>query len=177
MSVENLAQALPAYAKDIKLNLSGVLRQEELTDAQKWGSVVTASLTSGAGSSYLAGVLEEAATHLTAEQLEGARIAAAIMAMNNVYYRFGHLSSNEKYLQSPARLRMNGIRQHGADQKDFELWSLVASAINGCGLCIDSHERVLREHGIDEETILAVVRIGSVFRAAFEIVRWESSAG
>ncbi len=177
MSVENLAQALPAYAKDIKLNLSGVLRQEELTDVQKWGSVVTAVLTSGAGTPYLAGILAEAASHLTPEQLEAAKIAASIMAMNNVYYRFGHLSSNSKYLQIPARLRMNGIRQHGADQKDFELWSLVASAINGCGLCVDSHEKVLREHGVGEETILAAVRIASVFRAALEIVRWEASAG
>lgn len=176
MSLEQLAQALPGYAKDIKLNLSGVMRQTELTETQKWGSVVVAALTAGKGSPFLKGILEEAATNLTAEQLEGAKIAAAIMAMNNIYYRFGHLSSNEKYLQGPSRLRMNSMRQHGADQNDFELWSLVASAINGCGLCIDSHEKLLRENGINEETILAAVRIASVVRAAFEITGWHAVA-
>lgn len=176
MSLEQLAQALPAYAKDIKLNLSGVMRQPELNEVQKWGSVVAAALTSGKGSPFLKGILEEATANLTPEQFEGARVAAAIMAMNNIYYRFGHLSSNKKYLESPSRLRMNSMRQHGADQNDFELWSLVVSALNGCGLCIDSHERLLRENGIGEETILAAIRIGSVVRAAFEVAGWSASA-
>ena len=33
------------------------------------------------------------------------------MGMNNIYYRFLHLSSNEKYKTMPARLRMNAIRR------------------------------------------------------------------
>src|SRR5690606_36304223 len=116
---------------------------------------------------------EEAATHLSPELMKAAKTSAAIMAMNNVFYRFIHLTENPKYGQAPANLRMSGMRQHGAEQKDFELWSLVVSAINGCGLCVDSHEKILREQGVDETTILAAVRVGSVLKAAFEIVRWE----
>ena len=44
-----------------------------------------------------AAALEEATVHLTPEALEAAKSAAAIMGMNNIYYRFLHLSSNEKY--------------------------------------------------------------------------------
>jgi lipoyl-dependent peroxiredoxin subunit D len=82
--------------------------------------------------------------------------------MNNIYYRFHHLSKNEKYATLPARLRMNVIRSHGVDPIDFELWCLAVSAINGCGKCVDSHERVLREKGITEETVNAAIRIASV---------------
>jgi lipoyl-dependent peroxiredoxin subunit D len=85
--------------------------------------------------------------------------------MNNIYYRFLHLTSNEKYATLPARLRMNGMRTHGVEPVDFELWSLAVSAINGCGKCVDSHEKVLREKGIGEELVLAAVRIASILHA------------
>ena len=89
------------------------------------------------------------------------------MGMNNIFYRFRHLSSNEKYGTMPARLRMQVIRTHGSDPVDFELWCLAVSAINGCGVCVDAHEKVLREKGVGEETILAAVRIASVHSRAW----------
>jgi AhpD family alkylhydroperoxidase len=64
--------------------------------------------------------------------------------------------------QYPARLRMNVLRTHGVDPADFELWCTAVSAINGCGLCVDSHEQVLRSKGVPEESILASVRLASV---------------
>jgi AhpD family alkylhydroperoxidase len=48
------------------------------------------------------------------------------------------------------------------DHADFELWSLVVSAINGCGKCVSSHETVLLEKGVGEEQIIAGVRIAAV---------------
>ncbi len=94
-----------------------------------------------------------------------AKAASAIMGMNNIFYRFRHLSSNEKYSTMPARLRMQVIGRHGSDPVDFELWCLAVSAINGCGVCVDAHEKVLREKGVTEETILAAVRIASTIYA------------
>ena len=91
--------------------------------------------------------------------------AAAIIGMNNIYYRFLSLVSNENYSAMPAKLRMNIMRTHGVDPRDFELWSLAVSAIHGCGKCINAHERLLREKGLVEETILAVVRIAAVVSA------------
>jgi hypothetical protein len=37
--------------------------------------------------------------------------------------------------------------------------------MNGCGMCIDSHERVLQQHGVKAETIQAAARIGAVVKA------------
>jgi alkyl hydroperoxide reductase subunit D len=97
------------------------------------------------------------------------------MGMNNIYYRFLHLTTNEKYRTMPARLRMNAIRSHGADPVSFELWCVAVSAINGCGTCVDAHEKVLRSKGIEEEKILAVVRIASVMHALAAIIEAESA--
>jgi len=65
----------------------------------------------------------------------------------------------------PAKLRMNVIGKPGVDKADFELWSLAVSAINGCGMCIDAHDKVLRAAGITAEQIQAAVRIASVVHA------------
>ena len=93
---------------------------------------------------------------------EAAKSAAAVMGMNNIYYRFQHLAKNPKYATLPARLRMNVLRNHGIESVDFELWCTAVSAINGCGLCVDSHEQILRGKGMSEESILAAVRLASV---------------
>ena len=165
MNFEALLEAVPSYAKDLKLNFSSVVRQQtELTEQQAWGTVVASAIASR-NQQLTAVALEEGATHLNPEALEAAKAAAAIMAMNNIFYRFQHLASNEKYATMRAGLRMNVMRTHGIDPLDFELWSTAVSAINGCGVCIDSHEKTLREKGIGEEKIVAAVRIASVIHA------------
>ena len=175
MTIETLKNALPDYAKDLKLNLSSLLRQSELTPQQAWGTVVASALAAGNSDVYSA-LLDEARKNLSQEALEGAKAAAAIMGMNNVFYRFQHLVEKEKYNTIPTRLRMNVILQHGADPVDFELWSLAVSAINGCGKCIVSHERVLIEKGVNEETITAAIRIASVVSAIAAVFNVEPIA-
>ena len=71
------------------------------------------------------------------------------MGMNNIYYRFLHLVEDGEYQTMPARLRMNVIGNPGIDKLDFELISLAVSAVNGCGLCVTSHEQKLREEGVE----------------------------
>ena len=162
--LEQLLERCPEYAKDLKLNLGSVLRQTELTEQQAWGTAVC-SAVAARNPEFVEAVLAEAAQHLNEQALFAAKAAAAVMGMNNIFYRFRHLSSNEKYGAMPARLRMQVIRTHGSDPVDFELWCLAVSAINGCGACVDSHEKVLREKGVSEETILAAVRIASTIHA------------
>jgi alkyl hydroperoxide reductase subunit D len=60
---------------------------------------------------------------------------------------------------------MNFIGQHGISKVDFELFSLAVSAMNGCGMCIDSHERILLEHGVKSDVIQNAVRIAAVMKA------------
>ncbi|HYE25046.1 MAG TPA: carboxymuconolactone decarboxylase family protein [Clostridia bacterium] len=161
MNVEQILDLLPDYAKDLRLNWTSLLSQGELTDSQKWGSFVAAAFVSR-NPELLAAVEAEASKAVAPETIHAAKGAAAIMGMNNIYYRFQHLCGNEKFATMPPRLRMNIMRTHGADPVDFELWSIVASAINGCGKCVTAHEKVLAEKGVTEEVILQAVRIASV---------------
>jgi alkyl hydroperoxide reductase subunit D len=165
MSLDSLIDSLPSSAKDLKLNYSSLVRNNsELTAQQLWGTVVVSAIATRSAT-LTAAALAAASSELSSSALEAARSAAAIMGMNNIFYRFHHLSSNPKYSTMPARLRMNGLRGHGVDEVDFELWSLAVSAINGCGKCVDAHEKVVREKGATEELVIAVVRVAAVIHA------------
>ena len=121
MELEQLLNYVPEYAKDLKVNLGSVTRQPELTEQQTWGTVVACAMAAR-NTQLLESLLGEARMHLNAQALFAAKAAAAIMGMNNIFYRFRHLSSNEKYGDMPARLRMQVIGKHGSDPLDFELW-------------------------------------------------------
>ncbi|MBV9669866.1 MAG: carboxymuconolactone decarboxylase family protein [Acidobacteriales bacterium] len=174
MTLDQLIDSLPSYAKDLRLNFSSLVRQQqELTKSQLWGTLV-ASAVATRTPQLLEAVLMDAAEQLSPEALEAAKAAAAIMAMTNIYYRFLHLSTNPKYATIPSKLRMNVLRTHGTDSVDFELWSLAVSAINGCGKCVDSHENVLRQKGVSEETIAAAIRVAAVIHAIGTTLEAES---
>jgi alkyl hydroperoxide reductase subunit D len=174
MSLEDLKQAVPDYAKDLRLNLSSLAAEDVLTIQQKAGTFVASALAVGEPSTVRA-ILGEFASVMSAEALQAARSAAAIMGMNNIYYRFLHLSSNPDYKNLPAKLRMNVIANPGVEKVDFELWSLAVSAINGCGMCVDSHEQVLRKAGMGAEQVQAAVRIASVVNAVSAVMRAEAA--
>ena len=173
MTLDELRDRLPEYAKDLKLNLSSALRQTELTPRQTWGTALACA--AAAHNDELLDVLAgEARQHLDETAFQAALGAAAVMGMNNIYYRFLHLSSNEKYSATRSGLRMNVIRTHGSDPIDFELWCLAVSAINGCGSCVDSHERTVRNKGLSEDAVLASIRIASVVHAVARVLDTDS---
>lgn len=162
-SLKEFADTLPDYAKDLRLNISSILSDQLLGDQRKYGLLLACA--HGSGHRPLVAATEaEVNDKLSPEAANAARGAAAVMAMNNVYYRFVHLASNPEFSTLPARLRMNFIGSPGIEKDDFELFSLAVSAMNGCGMCIDSHERLLQQHGVKAETIQAAVRIGAVMK-------------
>jgi len=164
MSLKQFADTLPEYAKDLRLNISSILSDQTIGEGRKHGLLLACA--HGSGYRPLVAAAEaEIEGKLTDQYANAARGAAALMAMNNVYYRFVHLASNPEYGTMPAKLRMNFIGSHGIEKDDFELFSLAVSAMNGCGMCIDSHERVLQQHGVKAEIIQAAARIGAVMKA------------
>ncbi|MES2988751.1 MAG: carboxymuconolactone decarboxylase family protein [Pseudomonadota bacterium] len=165
MSLKTFAESLPDFAKDIRLNVGSLVNDQTLGDQRKYGLILACA--HGTGYKPIVDAAEaEVAGKLSDEAATAARAAAAVMAMNNVYYRFVHLAGNKEYLNMPARLRMNVIGAPGIDKADFELFSLAVSAMNGCGMCIDSHEKVLKQHSIPAQVIQDSVRFGAVIQAA-----------
>ena len=174
MSIDTIKNAIPDYAKDIKLNLSSLANDESLNEQQLWGTMLASALA-GRNPFIITEIEAEAKTHLSSDALEAAKAAAAIMAMNNVYYRFVHIASNKEYQSMPAKLRMNVIGNPGVDKVDFELWSLAVSVVNACGMCIDAHEKQLLDHGMTRNEIQTAARIAAVVQAVSAILDGESA--
>jgi alkyl hydroperoxide reductase subunit D len=177
LSVEALRDRIPDYARDLRLNLSSVLTLQGapgLSEAQLWMTAFASAIA--ARNAELARAVEaEASTRLQPAEIEAARAAAAIMGMNNVYYRFLHLVEDEEYAKLPARLRMNVIGSPGIAKADFELISLAVSAVNGCGKCVTAHERILRQHEVGREAVQSAVRIASVIHAVAGVLDYEQA--
>jgi alkyl hydroperoxide reductase subunit D len=182
ITLDTIRDAIPDYARDLRLNLGSVLTTSGapgLSEKQIW-AVALASAIASRNPELTRDIEALAAVHLDAAYVNGARAAAAVMGMNNVYYRFLHLVEDPEYAQLPARLRMSVIGNPGIDKVDFELLSLAVSAINGCGTCVASHERQLRKHELTRETVQSAVRIAATVHAVarvLESAKLEAGAG
>ncbi|HVV69319.1 MAG TPA: carboxymuconolactone decarboxylase family protein [Gammaproteobacteria bacterium] len=168
MNIEQLKNALPEYAKDIKLNLINVLSIDGAPDLnlnQIYGIALSSALATG-NKEVITAITAQAENYLSEKELEAAKAATIIMAMNNVYYRFIHLASDKSYAAMPAKLRMNVIGNPGIDKVNFELNCLAVSAMNGCGMCMDAHAHELTKAGISKLGVQSCVRIAAVVNAA-----------
>jgi lipoyl-dependent peroxiredoxin subunit D len=161
MSLAAIKETLPDTAKDLRINLGNLTTSEHLTPRQLYGTLVATAFTSR-NTALLAAVTAEAEGHLSPADVELAKSIATTMAMNNVYYRFRHLVHKDEYAKLPARLRMQALGAPADDKVDRELWALAVSAVNGCGMCIQAHEEILRKHGTSVDTIHDAVRIAAV---------------
>jgi alkyl hydroperoxide reductase subunit D len=178
-TLDLIRDSIPDYARDLKLNLGSVLSEAGapgLNDRQIW-AVAVASAIASRNLAFTRALEAAAADHLDAAHLQAARSAAAIMGMNNIYYRFLHLVEDAEYQAMPARLRMNILANPGIDKLDFELLSLAVSAVNGCGLCISSHEKKLRAHGYTREMIQSAVRIAATVHAVAGVLEYSQADG
>ncbi|HEY9234177.1 MULTISPECIES: carboxymuconolactone decarboxylase family protein [Phenylobacterium] len=176
MSLDALCESLPAYAKDLSANLENLASETVLTEQQKWGAFVAAAYA--VGTPQVVRAINEAARQagLSPEATAAARAAAAVMGMNNVYYRSLYLISNPEYRTMPAKLRMNVLADPGVPKVDFELWSAAVSAVNGCGMCLDAHETELRRSKTPSPSIQAALRIAAVVKAVSGVISAEAAA-
>ena len=176
--MDALRDRIPDYARDLRLNLSSVLTPQGapgLSEAQLWMTALASAIASR--NAELARAIEAAATEkLEPVQVEAARAAAAIMGMNNVYYRFLHLVENGEYGTLRAGLRMNAMANPGGDKIDFDLASVAVSAINGCGSCVASHERTLRKHDVSAQAVQSAARIAAVIHAVAVVLEQQQAA-
>jgi alkyl hydroperoxide reductase subunit D len=168
-AVQQLRDSIPEPARDIRLNLQSVLEQGPLTAAQRWG-VAIASAIAARNPRLRDAVVAEARAVLDPAIVDAVvddgQAAAALMAMNNVFYRFRHMIAKESYGQMPARLRMQRIAKPATNKADFELICLAVSAINGCEICVRSHEQAVLSGGLTEEHVHEAVRLAAVINAA-----------
>lgn len=168
-AVESLRSTIPDVARDIKLNLQSVLQPGALTPAQRWGVAIASAVAARNNAlrdALIADAGAEVGPNVIDTVIDDAVAAAALMAMNNVYYRFRHMIGKPSYAQMPARLRMQRIARPMTNKADFELFCLAVSAINGCEMCMRSHEDVVLKGAVSEEQVHDAVRIAATVNAA-----------
>lgn len=164
MSIEQLKEWIPDFARDVRLNLTSMMEDDTLSPQSKYG-LLLASVIATRNPFVIAAMESAVSSVMTPTAVRAAKYAASVTAMNNVYYRFVHLASNPEYKMMPARLRMKALGHPGVDRADFELWALAVSAINGCGACMDAHEKALRQSGVSSDTIQTAVRFAAIVQS------------
>ena len=162
--VERLREALPEAARDISLNLESVLSESSLEPTALWGVAVAAGFATRHRA--LAEALVEDAERAGIDQavLDDALSAAALMGMNNVFFRFRHFVG-KNYAKMPSRLRMNRKFRPRSSHLNFELFALAVSAINGCETCVQAHEQAVTRMGMSEDNVQDAVRIAATIAA------------
>lgn len=165
-SLEKLAAADNRFLKDLKLNIGAVLKSTNLNKKEAY--LLALSVAANEKSAVLIQSFETLARNEGATDAELAEIHActSLMNTNNIFYRFRHyLPQNQYYNNTPAGLRMSIMMNPVLGKEFFELTSLVVSALNGCELCVTSHEASVKQHGATEARIYDAIRLGAVIKS------------
>ena len=169
-SLELLESGESRYVKDLKINFNSTLTSEHLS-AKEIG-LIGVSISVNNSNAILTKFYTEfaAKNEATAEEIAEAVSCASLLASNNIFYRFRHFTQKEKYTQIPARIRMQIMVKPITGKEFFELLSLAVSAVNGCEMCVNSHEDSLMKLGTKEERIFDAVRIASLITATGKVI-------
>ncbi len=168
MNLDSYRESLKDYAKDIRLNLSTVFTPEGAPGlSEKQIAVIGLSVAYAARSKRLVEAIREESVALIGDaEVEAAKGAAVLMAMNNVFYRTQHHLENTELQKLPPRLRMNLIGKPGIEKVDFELACLAVSAIGGCSKCVNAHVQEVTKAGLPLESAHSAIRIAASVQAA-----------
>src|SRR3712207_3285343 len=166
-----LKERIPDYAKDIRLNLDGVIARSSLDAADALGAALAAAYA--AKSKTLVDAIRGSG-QLSDVDTNAALSAAALMGMNNVWYPYVEMANDEDLRTQRPELRMNAYATHGGvDKRRFELFALAASIVGKCHFCVGSHYKILKEIGMTAQQLRDVGRIAAVITAAGNVLAAE----
>lgn len=164
--LQALKDQIPDYAKDIRLNLDGVIARSSLAPEDALGVALAAAFATRSK------VLVDAfRAELPPELAQAALTAASLMGMNNVWYPFVEMANDEELKTVRAELRMNAYATSGGvEKKKFEAYALAASIIGKCHFCIGSHYALLKKEGLSTQQLRDIGRIAAVVNAAAQVL-------
>ncbi|OJJ19282.1 alkylhydroperoxidase [marine bacterium AO1-C] len=169
LAMDTLVNGDSRYIKDLRINLKNVLKAKHVTP--KEAALIALSIAANAQNAPLQKLFIEKAQAAEATQPEIAEAiaCASLLSANNVFYRFRHFMNKDKYNTLPAGIKMQIMMKPVTGKEFFELMSLAVSAVNGCEMCVTSHENSLMELGSSEERVFDAVRIASVVVSATKV--------
>lgn len=168
--LNELASSEYRYLRDVRVSLKNVLNSQHLSEKET--SLLALAVATNNGNQKLISSFKEMAIEADAssEELAETMACASLLASNNVLYRFRHFTGKQKYNELQAGIRMNIMARPVLGKALFELISLAVSAVNGCEMCVKSHEAAVLEHGYSEEQIWDSIRLASVVTSFGKIV-------
>jgi alkyl hydroperoxide reductase subunit D len=160
-----LADTDARYLKDLKINVTNSLTATTLSKKEAY--LLGLAVAINEKHPDLQTSFEKLATQegATAKDIAEIISCTSLMNANNVYYRFRHFVNKEFYTATPAGIRMSIMANPVLGKEFFELVSLTISALNGCEMCVTSHEEALLKHGTEQQRVLEAVRLGAVLRS------------
>jgi len=165
VNLQTLAATDARYLKDLKLNVTNSLGAATLTKKEAY--LIGVAVAVNEKHAVLQAAFEKLAQQEGANDKEIAEAISctSLMNANNVFYRFRHFVNKEFYTATPAGIRMSIMANPVLGKEFFELLSLVISALNGCEMCVTSHEEAVVKHGTEQQRVLDAVRLGAVLRS------------
>jgi alkyl hydroperoxide reductase subunit D len=158
------------YVRDLKMNVKSVLSSEHLNPKECF-LLATAIAANNNNeillNSFASKAKENAATDA---EIADAQACASLLSANNVLYRFRHFVEKEAYNNAPARLRMNIMMSPVSGKEFFELISLAVSAVNGCEMCVKSHEASVLQAGSSTGRIWDAIRVASIITSLGKVI-------
>ena len=169
-SLDLLEEGKSRYVADLKINFKNSFESDHLT--KKEIALLGVALAVNATNRVLKQFFRDKAVAEGASEAEVAEAVAcaSLLSANNVLYRFRHFVNKEKYNETPARIKMNIMARPVGGKEFFELISLAVSAVNGCEMCVKSHESSLIELGSKEERIFEAVRLAAVITSVSKVI-------
>lgn len=169
-SAELLVAGESRYVRELRMNVRSVLENKILTAKEAY--LTALSIAVNQKNKVLSESFEKLARENEANDAEIAEAiaVASLLSANNVLYRYRHFVEKESYQTMRAGLRMNIMSRPVMGKEFFELLSLAVSAVNGCEMCVKSHEASVLEAGGSEERIWEVIRIASVISSLDRII-------
>ena len=169
--LDKLAESDSRYLKDLRINTGNVLNSPNLSKKESY--LLALSVAYNQNNTILSACFEKLAEAHGATVAEIAETAActSLLNANNVFYRFRHYVEKESYNTMPAGIKMSVMGNPVLGKEFFELMSLVVSALNGCEMCVKSHEESVKNHGTTESRIFDAIRLGSLLKSLSVIIK------
>jgi alkyl hydroperoxide reductase subunit D len=170
-NVKALVAAESRFIKDLKINTGNVLNNNQhLT--RKESLLLALAVTVNEKFSLLQEPFTALAKGAGATDAEVGEIVAcaSLMNTNNIYYRFRHFIKKDFYTNQPAGIKMSIMANPVLGKEFFELVSLMVSSINGCEMCVSSHEVSVLQHGSSESRVLEAVKLGAVIKGLIAVL-------
>ena len=171
VNMEALVNAESRYIKDLKINVSNALNNTQYLNKKK-ALLLALAVAINEKFDLLKESFINQAKEEGAGEAEIAEITAitSLMNTNNVFYRFRHFMQKDFYNNQPAGIKMSVMMNPVLGKEFFELVSLVISAINGCEMCVSSHEQSVLQHGSSEARIFEAVKTGAIIKGLITVL-------